>query len=410
MTAAAPVIPSDIEHYSELETARILADIRLMEPALVARIPEFDEQRRIPADVIADLKRIGVFDVLTPRSHGGLQLGLVSSVLVLEELARIDASLAWATMIGMESPQILALLPRDTYDELFLADERPLFGGTFLPAGKAQKVDGGYRVSGRWGFASGCQNWDLVFGNCIVIDENGDTLPGRLPGTPRTRAMVMPAYAVTIEDTWKTLGMRGSGSHHFHAEDIFVPDNFAFDILFDRPNVDGVGKFPIAEFNTHITAIILGTARGALEEFRETAKTKQRMGSKVTAAKNPVVQDRVGRIEAGLRAARSYLLEEGRWLAELDGTEDFEDITIEHTGPLNAWVTKTSVEAVDAVWALSGASNAYEGSTIQRRLRDISVSRQHAAVTDTAFARLGAAMFNETHEVSQQTQTAPQKA
>ncbi|HEY5846302.1 MAG TPA: acyl-CoA dehydrogenase family protein, partial [Microlunatus sp.] len=83
------------------DTERILEDIRRIEPALVERLDEFDRERRIPRDVIDSLKAIGVFDALTPRSHNGLQLGAVNSVKILEELARIDASLAWATMIGM---------------------------------------------------------------------------------------------------------------------------------------------------------------------------------------------------------------------------------------------------------------------------------------------------------------------
>lgn len=322
------------------DTERILEDIRRIEPALVERLDEFDRERRIPRDVIDSLKAIGVFDALTPRSHNGLQLGAVNSVKILEELARIDASLAWATMIGMESPQILALLPRETYDRLFLAEDRPLFGGTFLPAGRATKVAGGYRVTGRWGFASGCQNWDLLFGNCVVFAEDGTPLPAAVAdqgasasGGSLTRAMVMPAGQVTVEDTWRTLGMRGSGSHHFHADDVFVPDDFSFDILYDRPNVTGVAAFPIAEFNTHITAVILGTARGAIEDFRRVAQTKRRMGQTVPAAQNPIVQDRIGRAEATVRAAQAYLHQTAAYLEGCSGDEKFQDITVERTGP-----------------------------------------------------------------------------
>lgn len=407
MTITAP--PESSLDAGTVVTERILTDIRRIEADLVARIPEFDLERRIPADIIETLREIGVFDLLTPASHGGLEAGLLNSVRVLEQLARIDASLAWTTMIGLESPQILSLLPSETYDELFLAERRPLFGGTFLPAGRARKVDGGYRVSGRWGFSSGCQNWDLLFGNCAVVDEDGQLLPGRIPETSLTRAMVFSATEATIEDTWRTLGMRGSGSHHFTVDDVFVPDGLSFDIMFDRPHVDGVSKFPIADFNTHIVAVILGTARGALEEFRAAATSKMRMSNKVPAALNPIVQHRIGRVEASLRAAQAYLYQVATWIEGLTGDEKFAEIGINHTGPHNAWIAQTAAEAVDEIWALSGSAEAYEGSSIQRRFRDISVSRQHASVADTAFAQLGASLFGQVYEVRQQTQNVSAK-
>lgn len=386
--------------------AEVLAAIEHLAPALRERLAEFDEVRRIPADVIADLKARRVFDILTPRSHGGLQVSVADSVRVIETIAAIDGSLAWATMIGVESPQILALLPVESYDRLFFAEHRPLFGGTFLPAGTARHVDGGYLVSGRWGFASGCQNWDLLFGNAVVLDAAGERLPGRTPGAPLTRAMVFPADAVQIEDTWHTLGLRGSGSQHFTATDVFVPEEMTFDILFDRPNIDGVGRLPVAEFNTHIAAVILGIAQGALDDFAAIAAEKKRMGQVVSAAQNPVVQFRVGRAQAQLRAARSYLYSIADWLQTLTGQEDPDDVA-DRTTPMNAWLTETCVQAVDLIWSLSGAASAYEGSTFQRRLRDISVARQHAAVTDAAFTKSGARLFGETIASVQQTQAAP---
>lgn len=392
---------------NEAVTAAVLERIQSLQPEITDRLEEFDNERRIPADVITSLKEIGVFDVLTPRVYGGLELGLLNSVRIIEAISEIDGSLGWATMIGVESPQILSLLKKPAYDELFSAPDRPLFGGTFLPAGEARMVPGGFQVSGRWGFASGCQNWDLLFGNCVVLDENGERRPGRVPGTPETRAMVFPASSATIEDTWRTLGMRGSGSQHFNCKDVFVPAEHSFDILFDRPSIDGVGKFPIAEFNTHIAAVILGTAQGAINDFISIAQTKKRMGQLVPAAKSPVVQYRVGQVQASINAARAYLHHESHWLSTLDGSEDFSTVTSTRTGPHNAWISATAVQAIDTIWSLSGAASAYEGSPIQRRLRDVSVARQHAAVTDTAYTQLGAALFGETHQVSQQTQTAP---
>ncbi|GAB3617295.1 flavin-dependent monooxygenase [Okibacterium endophyticum] len=385
--------------------SEVLDAIERLSTDIRARAAEFEDVRRIPEDLITELKRHRVFDILTPREYNGLQMGVRESVRVIEAIATLDGSLGWATMIGVESPQILALLPVAAYDRLFRAADRPLFGGTFLPSGTARRVDGGYRVSGRWGFASGCQNWDLLFGNCVVLDEAGERVPGRMPGTPLTRAMVMPSGAVTIEDTWRTLGLRGSGSHHFHCEDVFVAEDMSFDILHDRPNVAGVGRLPIAEFNTHIVAVILGIAQGAMNDFADVAAEKKRMGQVVSASRNPVVQFRIGHAQAQLRAARAYLYSVAGELETVTGDEH-PDLVADLTGPMNAWVTEACVEIVDLVWSLSGAASAFDGSVFQRRLRDISVARQHAAVTDAAFTKAGAKLFGEVVESVQQTQAA----
>src|SRR5262247_3467360 len=117
--------------------------------------------------------------MLAPRSHGGAQIGVLNSTIILEAIASIDGSLAWTTMIGGETPQLLALLAPEKFNELYSAKTTPLVGGAFLPSGEARKVEGGYRVSGRWGFSSGCQNWNLMFGNCVVLDAEGNRLPGK---------------------------------------------------------------------------------------------------------------------------------------------------------------------------------------------------------------------------------------
>src|SRR5262249_14688538 len=166
-----------------------------------------------------ELKAAGLFRMLVPRSHGGDEIGLLPSMEVLEALAVADGSTGWTTMIGAESPQLLSLLPRATYDAIYRDGPDVTVGGSFAPVGEA-RGEGGYRVSGRWPFASGCQRWDLLFVNAVIV-ENGEPRIGN--DGPVARAMLMRAEQVEIEDTWNVLGLRGTGSHHVAVDDVYVP-------------------------------------------------------------------------------------------------------------------------------------------------------------------------------------------
>src|SRR4051794_37152010 len=183
----------------------------------------------MPQDLFEQLKEAGVFRLLTPRAYGGLEAGLELSLDVLDELAVVDGSIAWTTMIGMESPQMLSHLPRETYDELYADGPDVTVGGSFLPIGQAVPADGGFRISGRWPFASGCDRWDWLFGNCVIAFEDGPRIgPG---GGPLLRGGVFPREDAEIEDTWYTLGMRGTGSSHFNVQDLYVPEERTLDIF-----------------------------------------------------------------------------------------------------------------------------------------------------------------------------------
>ncbi len=375
-------------------TEQILANIRALAPEFAERAKEFDQLRRIPADVIQKLKDAGVMEMLVPRAYGGSQVSLLDSNIILEELATIDGSLAWTADIGCETPQFLGMLSPELFDQYYSGKTLPLAGGSITPAGKAHKVDGGYRVSGRWAFASGIQNWNLIAANCVVLDAKGAQLPGHIPGTPLTRFMVMPVESVNIEDTWYTLGMRGTGSHHFNCEDLFVPEEKSVDVFFERGQVEGTGAKPLLEWQLHAAAIVLGIAQGAVNDFLKVAHTRKRTLANDPAAKNPIVQHRIGQAEASLRAMRASLHAESKWYATLKGDEDLFAL-IGRIGLHNAWLAKNCVEVVDVIWSLAGATAAIEGSVFQRRLRDIKVLSQHAAVNDAAFMLAGAAMFGE---------------
>ena len=125
--------------------------------------------------------------MFVPKSYGGLDVDFPTSMEMIEALAAANGSVGWVVMIGCETPMLLALLSRKHFDSLYANGPDVIIGGAFAPRGTAEMEGGGYRVTGRWGFASGCEHSDWLFGNCIVT-EGGQPRAGAIPGAPPGRA------------------------------------------------------------------------------------------------------------------------------------------------------------------------------------------------------------------------------
>jgi indole-3-acetate monooxygenase len=135
---------------------RLLADIQELAPVITARVAEIEAGRRIPQDLVQALRSIGVFRLFVPRSHGGMELDLPTALGIIGALARIDGSVGWTAMTGNGGQLFTPLLPRETYDQAYRNGPDVLVAGVSQPAGTAEKTEGGWRVNGRWPFASGC--------------------------------------------------------------------------------------------------------------------------------------------------------------------------------------------------------------------------------------------------------------
>jgi alkylation response protein AidB-like acyl-CoA dehydrogenase len=379
----------------EGQAKAILENIRQLAPAISRRSAEIEVARRMPPDLLAQLKEAGVFRMLVPRSHGGTEIDFPSSMEIIEELASADGSVGWTVMIGCETPQFLALLPRDRFDFYYASNPDFIIGGGFAPRGTAQVIDGDYLVDGRWAFASGCQHADLLMGNCAVL-ENGAPRAGLFPGTQEIRAMLFPKDRVKILDTWHTAGMRGTGSHDIQAENLRVAAPDSFDIFFGRPSVAGpLNAEPTLYALLHICAVAVGIARRALAEVLALAAgQKRRLYTGSVMADMPLVQHRVGEADTALRAARQLLLDETRavWDSACAGTI-IEPATRTRIMGSAAWVAKSAASVVDICYTAGGGSALYETSPLQRCLRDIHTLTQHAAVNENMIARAGAALL-----------------
>ncbi len=363
---------------------RLLADIRKLAPEITARAAEFEAARRIPLDMVEALKSIGAFCMFMPRSHGGLELDLPSGLTIISALSRLDGSVGWTVSVGNTAGIFASLLPRETYDQVYRNRSDVLIAGSGQPAGTAEPAPGGYRVSGRWPFASGCLHAEWMGGLCIMT-EGGKPLPGPAgaKGPPVIRGFMLPAQEWQIEDTWHVTGLKATGSHHITIKDKLVPAANFFDFLEGEACVSGPlyrGLQPILPL-LH-GSVSVGIAEGAVDDLVALANTgRQQQRAATPMRESEIFQGELGRIAADARAARALLETEGAnlWRHALAGTLKGEARIIEST-QVGIWLSTTAVRIADACFTLGGSGALYDTSPLQRRLRDLHTAAQHASV------------------------------
>jgi indole-3-acetate monooxygenase len=372
---------------------RLFADIRALAPHVASRAAEIEAERRIPPDLVEALRSIGVFRMFVPQSHGGLELDLPTALEVIEALGRLDGSLAWTAMIGAGSAIFVPYLPRETFDQVYQNGPDMIIGASAQPAGTAEVAPGGWRIKGRWPFVSGCQHADWILGFCVVT-EGGKPVPGPAgkDGPPMLRGFMLPAREWQIEDTWYVAGLKGTGSHHVTLRDTLVPAANSFDpVSGGRCQPGPLYQAVLQLIPLFHCAFAVGIAAGALDALVELANTgRQQQRAAVPMRASEIFQYELGRIEADLRAARACCQVQAgsHWHHALAGTLNDEALLAQGTQTA-IWVTATCLRVVDACFAAGGSGALYENSPLQRRLRDLHVAAQHAAVQQRHYVSSG---------------------
>jgi alkylation response protein AidB-like acyl-CoA dehydrogenase len=377
------------------EAKALLDAVRELAPSISARSAEIDAARRLPLDLLDQLKSAGCFRMFVPKSYGGLEVDVPASMEIIEALAAADGSTGWVVMIGCETPMFLALLPRPQFDWLYASGPDVIIAGAFAPKGQAQIVDRGYRVSGRWGFASGCQHSEWLFGNSVVM-ENGKPRAGAMPGAPEARAMMFAPAKAQIIDTWSVNGLRGTGSHDIAVENVLVPADESFDIFMGRSCIAGPSMAePVLYAALHIGAVAIGIAQRAINEIIALANTnKRRLYASSSLVDSALFQYRVGHADASLRAARGLLRNQAEsvWNSAIAGSPISPDGRLPVMGAIT-WAVQTCASIVDVCYKAGGGSSPYDTSPLQRCIRDIQTLTQHAAVAESWLTNSGSAIL-----------------
>ncbi|MFP2930529.1 acyl-CoA dehydrogenase family protein, partial [Pyxidicoccus sp. 3LG] len=288
--------PRPAEASTEASTHPLLATAEAMFPRLSARSDEIESARRLPADLVAELAREGFFRMMIPKELGGLELHPAVSFQAIESLSKADGSTGWCVMIGAATAVISAWLPEPAARAVYGAPDA-ITGGVAMPVGRAERVDGGYRVSGRWSWASGSQHCQWLMGGAVVT-EGGKPRMVR-ENLPETRMFIFPAGSVTLHDTWYASGLCGTGSGDMEVKDLFVPEDYTFSLVGQRPRIaTPLYGFPFGLLGLAIPAVALGIARRAIDELMALSRQKTLLLERRLLAARPAAQEAVADAEA----------------------------------------------------------------------------------------------------------------
>ena len=349
-------------------------------PMIRARRDEIERERQLPRDLAEALRATGIFRLAVPRAIGGLEAQPEEILRTIETLAAADGSVGWCAMVGITNNGAAGYMNERGAKEVF-ADPAVPAAGIAAPAGAAVPVDGGFRVSGRWPFASGITHSDWLWAGCLVM-ENGR--PRMTPRGPGIVHVCMPVREVQIHDTWFVSGLSGTGSHDVSAADVFVPAHRVFALLDPTDHrKEALYQLPVMGwFVSQVGAVALGIGRGALDEFYELAQTAVPTFSQVPLADKPVAQVEIAHAEAALDAARAFLHQsvDTLWAAACAGREPWaRDIAINRMAAAHAADTAAAVARTAS--ALAGARAIYSASPLQRYARDSEALTHHFTVS-----------------------------
>ena len=378
-----------------MEAGDILANVRALQPAIAACSEEIEASRRLPTDLVEQLRQAGAFRMARSRAKGGPQLTLPQQMEVIEELAWADSSVGWCVKIGADSGLLAEFLDEGASARLLPHPDTITAGQFTAGRGRLDRVRGGYLLNGRFPFGSISNHADAIMSGAIVHVE-GEPLVGP-GGIPETRLAFAPAEQYVIEDTWHTHGLRGTGSNHYRAEDLFIPEDQA--LLVDEALFEGRAPLYSSGFNwvTTMAAVPLGIARRAMEE----AKTliDQRQGGIPPRPLRDLshVRNTIAEIEMRRRSAHAFLYDAAhRFWAELElGTPSLETKGTLALANVNA--CRMGADVTRDLFDLIGANVVFQGSVLERLTRDALTLRQHMIVSAAHVEHYGAMMLGVEH-------------
>jgi len=358
----------------------VVAAAHALYPLVLASRDEAERIRHLPPAVAAQFAANGLFQMYLPRAMGGAERSPLEVFHVVETISRADGSAGWCVTVANAISAFMGWLTPEAGRQLAGTPANIRVAGSLRSLGHAKVVDGGYRLSGRWNFASGIDHATVLYCSATVTD--GDTPRKTASGAPEVRAMWIPADQATIIDAWSVVGMRGTGSQDFAVEDVFVPEIHSSDL--SAPPLE---KGPLYNPRTMFTATwtgtaanALGIARGAIDAFVDLASREASTASSVLLRDRAHAQARLGEAEAIVNAARAYLLDavSKAWAATCAGDTDL-DRPIAQARLAIVHAMHEAVRAVDLVFHAAGTNAVYTRSPLERYFRDVHVAVQHRA-------------------------------
>ncbi len=355
----------------------ILATAQSLEPLIVETRDRMEAERRMPPELSRAMMEAGIFRMAVPRAYGGGEFDPMTQVRVVEELSRMEGSVGWLAMIAIAGGPMAAFLDPPVAQRLFGTVDS-VFAGQLRPPQRAEVVEGGFRVSGRYRFASGCQHASWMTCGCVLFEDGKPLL--RPDGKQKARVMLIPASKVTIIDTWDTTGMRGTGSHDFVVDNVFVPAEESVSVL-EPPRVPGaLYRFAPIYLVCH-AGVPLGIARGALDCVLELCGRKELMPSRVLLRDDTHTQETIAWAEASIAATRNYVYGTLEELWETLCKGDKPSVRQRaHYRLMMVHSHQTAKQVISVLYDLAATSAIFRSHPLERYMRDIMTACQHRVV------------------------------
>jgi alkylation response protein AidB-like acyl-CoA dehydrogenase len=345
-----------------------------------------EDERTLPADVVEMMRDLGLFWLKTPRELGGSELDPLDFCDVLEEVAYYDASAAWTMMVGNGTNGTVAgWLPDDGVREVFTSGELPICAGQFVARGTAAPVDGGYKVTGRWGFSSGINHANWLVGGCKVADSETQIL------------VVVPKAEVTPHDTWYVAGLQGTGSGDYSLTEVFVPTTRT--LPWPSPAVRGGDLFkqaPLLFVSNELGPVVVGVARRAVDDMYALAGATDRRLNRVYVGERSAFHKDIARAEARVRAA-SLLYRDSvaeTWAVAQAGGE-LSPSFVPRMLAQHTLVVEECADVVVQIIRYGGGRVLALSHPMQRHLRNLLAARQHVYVSEENYELAGKTKLDE---------------
>jgi 3-hydroxy-9,10-secoandrosta-1,3,5(10)-triene-9,17-dione monooxygenase len=364
-----------------------LGRVRALLPAVRERALRAERLRRLPDETFADFQEAGLFRAMQPSRHGGFELDPGIFYQAVAEIAAVCGSTGWVYGVLAAHNWHLGLFPPQAQEDVWGVDDSLQTATSLAPTGAIERVPGarapeGFRVSGRWSFASGCDfcHWVVLGG---IVPPAGEGAP------PEARTFLLPRADYEIEDNWHVMGLCGTGSKDIVVRDAFVPEyrtHSYLDAFHLRNPGMAVNDAPLYRlphglvFSYTLGAAAVGVAVGALATFREQQTRRINIRDRSRASEDPFTHWRLAESAAEIDTARDRML--GNFAEMMRLARAGEEIPLSFRARVR-WdagkATDWAVRAVDRLMMASGGHGIFLDNPIQRAWRDVHAMQAHAS-------------------------------
>jgi 3-hydroxy-9,10-secoandrosta-1,3,5(10)-triene-9,17-dione monooxygenase len=364
------------------EVQSVLDGVRDLLPTFRDRADEGERLRVVPEASIKELEETGFFRLLQPKRYGGHEADPVDFYTAVRDIASADGSTGWVSSVVGVHPWQVALFDDEAQQAVWGDDQNVRLSSSYAPTGKAVLAEGGFKLSGKWSFSSGCDHCSWVLLGGLVFNEEGQVVD--------FRTFMVPREKYQIVDVWNVVGLRGTGSNDIVVEETFIPEAFTLS-MGETGQCRGPGqavngsdlyKLPFHSiFTSTIATPLIGMAKGAYAEHVEMQQKRVRaayLGEK--ASLDPFAAVRIARSSSEIDAAWALLMNNIR--EEQDLVARGETIPLElrlRVRRDQVLGTARAIEAIDSLFEASGGRALAEGTYLQRAWRDAHAGRVHAA-------------------------------